>query len=376
MRFLLRERESLESLLPGLDKQLAAVPLLDLETTEGTALKAFTLAGGPGLLVPAVHGGAGADLLSAVRVQRALGSRSPALAVATTMHHFSTATLAEAASAGDGMEWLLLAAIAEDNLLLASGFAEGRTGQGILRPALTARMDGDQVRLSGSKKPCSLARSMKLLTASFMLPGPDGSWELAIALVPADAPGLSVRPFWRAPVLAAAESEEVVLDDVAVPAELLVRTGVTDEGRADHLQTVGFVWFELLMTASYLGAASAMVERTLADTRVDPTVRGEAIIAVEAAMLSVEGLASAIGRRPPGEEALAQSLICRYAAQDAISRTLALCMEALGGMAFIASGELAYLQSACRALAFHPPSKSRTAAPLTDYFAGRPLLIP
>ncbi|MFE7779016.1 acyl-CoA dehydrogenase [Streptomyces sp. NPDC057445] len=376
MVFLRRERECLEGFLPGLDKELAAVPLLDLESTEGTALKAFTLAGGPGLLVPAEHGGAGADLLSAVRVQRALGSRSPALAVATTMHHFSTATLAEAATDGGGMEWLLLAAIAEDNLLLASGFAEGRTGQGILRPALTARIDGDKVRLSGSKKPCSLARSMKLLTVSFMLPGPGDSRELAIALVPAEAPGVSVRPFWRTPVLAAAESEEVVLDDVEVPAELLVRTGVSDGEQADRLGTVGFVWFELLMTASYLGAASAMVERTLADTRVDAAVRGEAVIAVEAAMLSVEGVASAIGGLPPGEEALARSLICRYAAQDAISRTLALCMEALGGMAFIASGELAYLQSACRALAFHPPSKARTAAPLTDYFGGRPLLIP
>ncbi|MET9953692.1 acyl-CoA dehydrogenase family protein [Streptomyces sp. NPDC006339] len=374
MKFLHRERAVLEEALPGLDQQLAAHPLMDLETPGGPTLAAFTEAGGPGLLVPAEHGGGGADLLTAVRVQRALGARSPSLAVATTMHHFSVASLVEAAAHSSGMEWMLLAAIAKDRLLLASGFAEGRTGQGILTPNLTARVDGEKVWLSGSKKPCSLARSMNLLTASVALPGPDGTPQLAIALIPADAPGVSVRPFWASPILAGAESDEVLLDDVEVPAELMVRTDVTDDGRLDHLQTVGFVWFELLMTASYLGATSALVERTLANTKVDAAVRAESATAVEAAFLAVEALAASTD--PIGQDALTQALICRYAAQDAINRVLAITVEALGGMAFISSADVAYLNSACRALAFHPPSRARMAAPLVDALAGEPLCIP
>ncbi|MEW1599505.1 acyl-CoA dehydrogenase family protein [Streptomyces sp. NPDC093808] len=374
MKFLHRERAVVDKALPGLDQQLAAHPLMDLESPGGSALAAFTEAGGPGLLVPAEHGGHGAGLLTAVRVQRALGARSPSLAVATTMHHFSVASLVEAAAHSSGMEWMLLAAIAKDRLLLASGFAEGRTGQGILAPNLTARVEGEKVWLSGSKKPCSLARSMNLLTASVALPGDDGTPQLAIALIPADAPGVSVRPFWGSPILAGAESDEVVLEDVEVPAELLVRTDVTDDGRLDHLQTVGFVWFELLMTASYLGAASALVERTLANTRVDAAVRAESATAVEAAFLALEALAAS--HEPIGQETLTQALICRYAAQDAISRVLATAVEALGGMAFISSGDIAYLNSACRALAFHPPSRARMAGPLVDALAGEPLRIP
>ncbi|CUM41422.1 Butyryl-CoA dehydrogenase [Streptomyces venezuelae] len=369
-----RERAALEEAMPGLDQQLADHSLMDLERAGGPGLAAFTEAGGPALLVPAEHGGSGASLLTAVRVQRAIGARSPSLAVATTMHHFSVASLVEAAAMTNGLEWMLLAAIAKDRLLLASGFAEGRTGQGILSPNLTARTEGEKVWLSGSKKPCSLARSMNLLTASVALPGPDGTPQLAIALIPAEAPGVSVRPFWGSPILAGAESDEVVLEDVEVPAELLVRTGVTNDGRLDHLQTVGFVWFELLMTASYLGAASALVERTLANTKVDAAVRAEAATALEAAVLAVEGLAAST--EPIGQDALASALICRYAAQDAINRVLGLTIEALGGMAFISSADIAYLNSACRALAFHPPSRARMAAPLVDALAGDPLRIP
>ncbi|MFD9466940.1 acyl-CoA dehydrogenase [Streptomyces sp. NPDC060027] len=377
MQFLQRERAIVEELLPGLDQQLAATPLAQLEAVDSPGIKLFAKAGGPRLLVPAEHHGHGADLLTAIRVQRALGSRSPSLAVATTMHHFSVASLVEAAANSSGMEWMLLAAIAQNNLLLASGFAEGRTGQGILNPVLTARTDGDKVFLSGSKKPCSLARSMNLLTASLPLPGPNGIPQLAIALVPSDAPGVSVRPFWGSPILAGAESDEVVLEDVEVPAELLVRTDVTDDGRLDQLQTVGFVWFEALMTASYMGAASALVERVLTSPKVDAAVRAEAVTGVEAAFLALEGLAADTAAEAISQHTLARSLVCRYAAQDAISRVLDVCVEALGGMAFVTSGDVAYLNSACRALAFHPPSRTRMADPLIEYFAaGEPLRIP
>jgi alkylation response protein AidB-like acyl-CoA dehydrogenase len=185
-----------------------------------------------------------------------------------------------------------------------------------------------------------------------------------------------VRPFWNSPVLAGAESEEVVLDDVEVPAELLVRTGVTVDGCLDRLNTVGFLWFEALMTASYLGAASALVERTLADTRTTAAVRAQAVGAVESVALMLEGLAAHAAAGQIGEETLARALVCRYAAQDAISRVLELCVEALGGMAFISSGDIAYLHSACRALSFHPPSRARMSEPLVEFFTGSALRIP
>lgn len=376
MRFLKRERDTLDEILPGLDSALCAVPLSELERPDNIGLKAFKMAGGPALLVPSEHAGLGADPVQAMRVQRAVASRSPSLAIATTMHHFSIASLVETSTQSLGFEWMLLEAVARDALLVASGFAEGRTGQAILAPTMCAEVRGDKVVLNGSKKPCSLSRSMDLLTASIALPTEDGTGEqMAVALVPNGTPGIEIRPFWNSPVLAGAESDEVVLHDVEIPLDLVVRSEIRPGQQLDDLQTAGFVWFELLMTASYTGVASALVERVLTDAKAAPGTRAELAVELEAVMALVEGIAATLGKGNDGERALADALICRYAAQDAIGRVVRRSVEALGGMHYISSGDVAYLASASAALAFHPPSRGRMAEPLCDYFAGQPLRV-
>ncbi|OIK25092.1 acyl-CoA dehydrogenase family protein [Streptomyces malaysiense] len=375
MNFLQTERAVLDRLLPGLDSALAAHPLTDLERAPSPAIQAFREAGGPGLLVPAEHSGAGATALQAVRAQRAVGARCPSLAVATTMHHFSVAGLVETARRGTGMEGLLLTAVAGERLLVASGFAEGNTGQNILRPHIRAEQRDGRVVLNGCKKPCSLSRSMDLLTASVTLTGEDGVARLAVAVVPAKTPGLTVRPFWGSPVLAGAESDEVVLTEVELDPQMLVATEVTADAVPDSLNVAGFLWFELLLTAGYLGVISALVERVL--TRPggfggDPT---PFLVDVEAAMLAVEAVAMAMESEAWDDTLLVRALHARYAAQDAIARTAPRCLSALGGTAFIGSPDGTYLASAASGLTFHPPSRTRMAQPLREHLDGARLRI-
>ncbi|AUG82129.1 Putative isobutylamine N-hydroxylase [Kitasatospora sp. MMS16-BH015] len=375
MKFLHRERAELEALMPGLDEALAQYPLAELERTPSPAIAEFRRAGGPGLLVPTANSGAGASTLQAVRVQRAVGARCPSLAVATTMHHFSIAGLVEAAKYGGGLEGLLLEAIAKDRMLVASAFAEGRPGQNILTPHITARRRGDRIVLNGSKMPCSLSRSMDLLTASVALTGEDGLERLAVALIPAATPGVSVRPFWGTPILAGAESEEVILTEVELDPEMVVPTEVTADAVPDALNLAGFLWFEVLLTAGYLGVASALVERTLhrqAGGEEDPTPY---LVPVEAAMLAVEAVARAMAEEEWSEALLVQALTARYAAQEAIDRTTGACLAALGGMSFIGSPDASYLASAAVGLTFHPPARARMARPLREYLDGRALRI-
>ncbi|MER7969964.1 acyl-CoA dehydrogenase family protein [Streptomyces sp. NPDC096080] len=374
MNFLHLERATLDSFLPGLDETLARRPLTDLESAPSPAIDAFREAGGPGLLVPAQNAGSGLTPLQAVRVQRAVGARCPSLAVATTMHHFSVAGLVEAAKYGTGVEGLLLEAVATDRLLLASGFAEGRTGQNILRPHITAERRGERILLNGSKMPCSLSRSMDLLTASVTMKDDDGVDRLAVALVPAESPGIEVRPFWRNPILAGAESDEVVLTDVEVDPEMVVLTDVTADAVPDSLNVAGFLWFELLLTAAYLGVASALVERVLERPGAadDPTPY---LVGVDGAMLAVEAVARAMDDEEWGDALLVRALTARYAAQDAIAETTRVCLAALGGMAFIGSPDGSYLAAAAVGLTFHPPSRARMARPLRDWLDGRPLRI-
>jgi alkylation response protein AidB-like acyl-CoA dehydrogenase len=185
-----------------------------------------------------------------------------------------------------------------------------------------------------------------------------------------------VRPFWNTPILAGAESDEVVLTDVEVPSDLVVRVTLLDGDRFDDLQTVGFVWFELLIAASYLGAATGLAERLLAVPHADVGAQARVATAVRAATLLLEGTAAAAGAGPIGEGRLADALACRYAVQDAITGVLDVAIEALGGMAFVSSPDIAYLADACRALAFHPPGRHRMAGALRDYFADKPLRVP
>lgn len=378
MNFLKQERTALTKFLPELDEKLAHIPLLEMEKPQNPAIQIFRELGGPGLLIPTKYKGLGATPLEAVRVQRAIATRAPSLAIATTMHHFSIATIVEmiAQSSGTGFEWMLLEGIAQQNLYVASGFAEGKTGTGILSPHMQVKRTANGVTVSGSKKPCSLATSMDLLTASVSIPNKSGDGsELAVVTIPATTPGIERRPFWTNSVLAGAESDEVILHDVKVPEQLISYTG--SSGNLDYVQTRGFLWFELLISASYLGIASALVERTIAASKGTPSERTLLGIEVEGAMAALEGVAQSmmVGDSDQGNDQLARILFVRYAVQRAIERVTAHAVELLGGMAFISSPEVAYLFAAARPLAFHPPSRLSISPGLDKYLAGESLLI-
>ncbi|MFE4634888.1 acyl-CoA dehydrogenase family protein [Streptomyces sp. NPDC056773] len=373
MRSLDRARAVCEQYHPGLLKALEEIPFDEREKPGSTAIDLFRAHGGVGLLIPTEFGGAGASPLEAVRVQEALGAVAPSLAAATTMHHFTAAMLYALTDQQDRLtpaQVDLLHRIVPEQKLMASGWAEGRTQQNVLAPTVAAEPVEGGYRLRGSKKPCSLSSSMDLLTASISVPGADGSPELALAIVPADSPGLSVHPFWGTGLLAGAESDEVRLEDVFVPEELVVRTSADDPTRLDDLQTAGFIWFVLLISAGYTGATAALVEAVVAHERGNPTERAALAIAHEAAVALLEGAARALEGGVEGEEAVAGALVARYTVQDALVAGANRALELLGGMDFIKGSPNATLAASVRPLAFHPPARPAAAEPLLRYFAG------
>lgn len=377
MRSLENARQTCESFLPGLLGELEAVPLEQLETAGNPGIELFRSHGGPALVIPKVYAGSGASPVQAVEVLRAIGAQAPSLAVAVTMHYFSVATLFALADSmqDNGMEWALLEAIAGQNLLVASGFAEGRPGQGILSPTMSATATKGGYLVSGAKRPCSLSRSMNLLTASVGLPGEGGETRMAVLLIPKDTAGISVHPFWSSWALAGAESDEVRLTDVFIDQQLMMPAELGADGELDELQTIGFIWFELLISSCYVGMASALVERVVARGRGSVTERAALISRLETAALLLEGVGRMIMDDETSNDALARTLIARYAAQDAIGDATRTAVEMLGGMAFVRSADVAYLAAVTNGLSFHPPSRSSVAEPLVDYFGGRALRL-
>lgn len=376
MRSLDQARAVCEHYHPGLLKALEEIPYAEREKPGSTVVELFRRHGGVGLLVPVEYGGHGAGPLEAVRVQTALGSLSPSLAAAACMHHFTAAMLYALVGRQGRLtppQVDLLHRIVPEQKVMASGWAEGQTQQNILAPSVKARPVEGGYLLSGSKRPCSLSASMDLLTASISVPAADGTPELALAIVPADAPGLSIHPFWASPFLAAAESDEVRLSDVFVPEELVVRTSADDPSRLDDLQTAGFIWFVLLISAGYTGTGAALVEDVLHRERAGVAERSALAVQHEAALALLEGAARAVQDGLGGEAAVAGALVARYTVQQSLATIATQAMELFGGLDFITGSPHAHQAAAVRALAFHPPARPAAAEPLLRYFTGESL---
>ncbi|EXU63686.1 MULTISPECIES: acyl-CoA dehydrogenase family protein [unclassified Streptomyces] len=378
MKFLQADLDACERLLPGLARRLADMPFDTLESPESPAIALFKDHGGTNLLVPKAYGGLGASALEAVRVIRALGSLAPSLVVATAMHHFSVGMLYSVGplyEATTDIRTSVLDTIAPKRLLIASGYAEGRSGHGILSPTVEAREVPGGYRVTGSKKPCSLARSMDLLTASVTVRDPDGTPDMGLLVLPADTPGVSVHDFWSTFPLVAAESEEVRMDDVFVAQEHVLRTPPTAVERLDELNEAGVIWFQMLVAASYTGIASALVDMALDKQRGSAAERAQLCLLIESAASLVEGLARRIADVDLGNDCAAASLFTRFSVQDLITKVVGLAVEMVGGMTFISSPKVAYLASAAQAVVFHPPSRMSMSAAVVDYYRGKPLFF-
>ena len=367
MQFMEIDRNTLDRLLPGLRERLAEVSLTELESEKNPGIEIFRTLGGTNLLVPKEHGGLGADALDSVRVMRALAAVAPSTAVATMMHQFSVSTMVAAVSFGaeSGVNPALLDSITQNHLLLSSAFAEGRTDQDILQPTMTATPVEGGFLVSGTKKPCSLSRSMNLMTASVALPPEHSVTGLGIAVIPADAEGLSVHPFWSSFVLAGAESDEVRLTDVFVPAEQMVAPPIE---QAIALQMTGLVHFQLSVSAAYTGIASELVRRVLERGRGSVTDRADLAVRIEAAALATESVARQLIAGDPIHITLAAAQVARFAAQQTIGEVVNRAVELLGGMAYVSSSDVAYLAAASHGISFHPPSRSSAASSIVDYF--------
>ena len=369
MSFLRRETSLVESITPGLLQKLEAIPFSKKESKGQAGLEIFRYANGPALVIPKDLGGMGLGPVEAVRFQRAIGAVAPSLALAVNMHHFTVALLHEYAAESPQIKYLLKNSAAS-NLYLASGFAEGATSQSTLTPTMTAEPAQNGYVVSGSKKPCSLAHSMDVLTASVSIPHGENDVRFGVAIIPANIQGLSVRPFWESPILAGAESEEVVLDQVSVSQENMFLPGEETDFAA--MEAGSFIWFQILVSATYLGVGSALLRELLEQKKGSVEGRVDVACELEGAMATLEGVAHVLQSGERGDDLIARALFARYSVQQALVRMASHAAEMLGGVAFMSSYEISYLMSAVRCLAFHPPSKASVGKSLDGYLQGRP----
>jgi alkylation response protein AidB-like acyl-CoA dehydrogenase len=377
--FMQEAREVLEKYVPGLDSKLDEIGLECLEKMNphqlAELIRKFEL---PSIWIPESLGGKGVNAYDAIRIQRAIGSRAPSMAIMLTMHNFTISfcnSLSGVVPACSDM----LQKTAKHNLLVASAFAEGRYGAGILDSTVFVERDsaGNYI-INGSKKPCSMTNCMDIITLGIAEKGSDEFKRTGLAILSADLPGITRHPFWKTSVLAASDSHELRFKDVKISEDQVLLSSGDDPETQEIIagaEITGLCWFEIVATASYLGIVSGLAEKALMNNRVDAHERARLGGELECAQAALDGAIRIMETSEIEQGLLAKILFVRFGVQRQIEQSAMLGSELAGGLNFVCDSNMAHLICASRCLAFHPISRKAAEPMLADWLSNTASLL-
>jgi alkylation response protein AidB-like acyl-CoA dehydrogenase len=324
-----------------------------------------------GLPVPTELHGGGARLIECAAVQRQLGMTDPALAIAVNMHVFSVGMAVEHWLRHHDVCGLLLDAIAGQQRVIASAFAEPGLGGTVLRSNTKAERTENGYLVTGVKTPCSLAAECDLVCLQMEAdpPEPEG---LLLALIPASSDGVRVARSWDSLGMRGSGSDTLLLERCFVPDELVFhrcRPGFDH----DEVFAAGLVWFCVTTTATYLGVVEGAMTAArsglrgsrlsyLGSSRAElPTVEAQ-LGELVAGTLTIEAACSALADRLDARACDPRSLLplaiaIKHSAVEACTRAIEGSAELLGGQSYARRGTLARLWRDVQAVRFHPPTR-------------------
>lgn len=348
--------------LPDLADKLSDLGMMVAENPASNVVNLWKEHDGPRLTAPKELGGLGATCVETLELQRGVGYLSPSLAAASTMHYLSVAGLADFAATADEETVGLITSLIENRTVFASGFSEGTIAGSVFRPTMKASPAEGGYTLTGSKKPCSLANSMDCVMASVLL---DDTHQRAITVIFNGSPGLSVTPLWSTSPLSAAQTDEVIFEDVFVPDDLMMISDVEDADGQNEKS--GYVLFGLIITAGYIGAATRLALKLVG--RKDFTEAGfvELFSPVEGVWRALRMLAQRYDDGDRSDALFADLLWIRLGLRDQLQTSVSRLVSKVGGVAFATDPEIAYLSSCISAYSFHPPSIPESGTFLFDH---------
>jgi alkylation response protein AidB-like acyl-CoA dehydrogenase len=358
---LIEEKQALRRAMPRLAAILAEHPLLEAERLGADTLAGwFRDHGEPGFLVPAELGGRGHRLADLAPVCSAVAAACPSLGVMMLMHHHTVAAFAfDPIPVPRAQE--LLAGIAQQRWLLGSAFAESREGVDLLDSSVTCVADGEDYRLDGSKKPCTMSRQADLFLVGVTDRAGAGR-SRGLAIVERSKTPIRVERFWTQPILAGTGSECIHFDGARVQAGNVLLPAPGGEGVArlrfavaQSEITISMI-FQTLMAAGYLGVAARLYELAIARARRVDGNDALMFLAceLEAARFAQYRLAQRIDGGTFSGEQLGQAMALSW---NAIRRMDALIAEIEARPELRDDEECAYLARVCGAMKRHPPSQ-------------------
>ncbi|MHA6792650.1 acyl-CoA dehydrogenase family protein [Pseudonocardia bannensis] len=340
-------------------------PMEDAHDREATfvaeAYRAMAECGYLRMAVPAELGGLGAGMRQVMAAEHELARWSGSAALAAAMHLYLSLVQCWRHRRGAPDAEAALRRIATEGLIMATS-----GGSDWVSPTTTAVEVEGGYRFSGRKKFCSQAPVATVISTSAVLgePGPDA--EVLHAGVPLSSPGISFVETWDTLGMRGTASNDVIFDDVFVPAERIM--GRRPYGVLAGPLLVAVIHFSPIGAAVYLGVASGAYDeaRRVVAKRAAPSpaaVRqlGEMEARLRVARWALGAATDEIGEDPPADTATLSAVAAakRHAVLEARA-VVDLAMEAVGGPSFFRTSPLERAYRDVRGGPFHPLTPEAT----------------
>lgn len=323
------------------------------------------------ITVPEELGGAGAGLLALCRAQEALAEGAPATALGANMHLFTVGLAAEMwrETRDDKLEFFLRA-VASGDMVVAASISELETSGNNFRHAATRaeRVDGGY-KITGRKIFCSISPVMTALTSHALYDDPDGPPRIVHFVALRESPGLQVLDNWDAMGMRPTGSNDVVLEEVFIPDELVMMDRPADQ--LDDFAFNSHRWFNVSFAAVYTGVAAGAKNyaETYARERTRkpysrpmshfPSIQylvAEMELAIETSRALVSQVATEFDRRPASTESdFARVLAAKYVAGENAVAVVDKAMSVTGGSGYLRRSPLERLYRDVRGAKVHPP---------------------
>lgn len=213
-----------ETLRRFLDKELPREEVRRLDRISDFSDETFAKLcdlGVTGLTVPEEYGGLGVDILSAVVAIEELAQRGTSLA-GPFIHCAFYGGMNMVENGSETQKRDLLPQLAAGKLLFAYGLSEPDVGGDLADARVTARIEGDEVVINGTKRWCTGAHKADYIyTLVRSGPAEDKYKNLSFVLVPRTASGISIVDINHLGLRYSATTD-VIYDDVRVPLDNIV----------------------------------------------------------------------------------------------------------------------------------------------------------
>ncbi len=207
------------------------------------------------LLVPRDLGGEGADIISYVLACEEVGRACGSTALPFLMHQGNCLAILVGGSPEQQRRYL--GAVTGEGKLIGVAFSEPGSGSNFAVPQITSRRDGDRYVLNGRKFFATGAGHVDYLLVNTQIEDAAAPTDTNLFILDArNNPGLHVQENWDAMGMRGTPSNDVILEDCAVPAA----DRIGEHGKAlDTLLQIAGVYY-LGMAGAFLGIGQAALD--------------------------------------------------------------------------------------------------------------------